>query len=598
MKFIKSGPFWNSVGFKVFILYFVSMSFTVAIMGYLSFTKSTSVIQSNVGAIALQTVEQAEKRLRIILEEYENRSQIILGYQELQRGLIGKFSDHYDRVLNTKTVAAFVTNLVNSKNDTVSMHLIGFSDTSYRYSLMTSSGVLVVPPADSAMLRKDWFRSIIDANGKVVWFGVRHSLLPIDSPLYENNPVFTFGRALKDLQGRGEIIGLLLYEIDPSLIQEILSEIDFRASGISFIMNRSGDIIAQDPNIYLPAEISKLKLPSKPQGTLNANIQGEDKLIVYREMEGTGWLLVGMVPTKNLVKDTQEIKIYTLFLAVAFVIVAVILALAVGRFVYTPVYTLMSYMKKAREGDFEAKIYHGRKDEFGTLYESFNVMLSRIKQLIDELYVQQLLKKETQLKMLASQINAHFIYNTLDSIHWISRIYKIDAISTMIFGLSKYLRLSLSDGREFVTVSEAVELVESYLSIQKARYEDKFTVDIAVDPDIRHNIVLKYLFQPLVENAIYHGIENLKGKGELHIAWRKTGTGILFTVKDNGIGIPGDRLESIRNTLELTDMRENFALRNINAQIKLIYGNQYGLTLESELGKGTCVSMIIPLVDK
>lgn len=597
MRFLQRKEFWNSIGFKVFVLYFVSMSLTVALMGFLFFTKSTFVIQSNAGSIALQTIEQAEKRLKTIMDEYDNRSQVILGYRDLQQGIIGNFSDYYDRVKNSSTIANFVTNMVNSKNDTVTMNIIGMYDTSYRYSNITSSGFTVLPKADPSLLKQAWCRQIIEADGKVVRFGIGYSFMPIDSPDYENTPVYVFGRALKDLQGQGEIIGVLLYEINPAEIQNILSEIDFSTSGNTFIMNRSGEIIAQDPGTILPGELSSLSMPNAPHGTLNARIQGKEKLIVYREMEGTDWLLVGMVPMKNLVKGAQQIKTYTLYLALAFVVVAVVLSVVVGRYVHSPVYTLMRYMKKAREGDFEARIPRKRKDEFGILFDSFNVMVFRIKQLIDELYIQRLLKKETQLKMLASQINAHFIYNTLDSIHWISRMYKIDAISTMIFGLSRYLRLSLSDGREYVTVEEAAELVESYLSIQKARYEDKFAVDVVLDPAIKHNTVLKFLFQPLVENAIYHGIENLTGKGELQISWTKRDGDLLFTVTDNGVGIPEDQLEQIRSTLEQADIRDNFALRNINAQIKLSYGGNYGLTLESELGKGTRVSMIIPLKD-
>lgn len=597
MRLLRREGFWNSIGFKVFVLYFVSMTFTVAIMGYLSFTKSTSVIQSNAGAMALQTIEQAEKRLQMILDEYDNRSQVILGYQELQKGIIGNFSDYYDRVKNTSTISSFITNMVNSKNDTVSINIIGNYDTSYRYSVITSTGFSVLPKADPALCQQDWCRQILAADGKVVRFGIGYSFMPIASPTYENNPVYSFGRALKDLQGRGEIIGVLLYEIYPDEIQNILREIDFSTSGNTFIMKRSGEIIAKGPEKALPMEMSELSPPDAPQGTYKAHILGKDELVVYREMEGTDWVLVGMVPMKNLFKDTMQIKTYTLYLALIFVVVALILTYFAGRFIHKPVYTLLYYMKKAREGDFEAKIPRRRSDEFGVLFDSFNVMLYRIKQLIDELYVQRILKKETQLKMLASQINAHFIYNTLDSIHWISRIYKIDTISTMIFGLSKYLRLSLSDGREFVTVNEAVELVESYLSIQKARYEDKFTVDVTVDPSVRHNKVLKFLFQPLVENAIYHGIENLTGTGELHISWTKVDSCLIFTVRDNGVGIPMEELEMIRSTLEQTDISENFALRNINAQIKLTYGTDYGLTLESEVGKGTCVSMSIPLMN-
>ncbi|MDB4867766.1 MAG: histidine kinase, partial [Cohnella sp.] len=170
--------------------------------------------------------------------------------------------------------------------------------------------------------------------------------------------------------------------------------------------------------------------------------------------------------------------------------------------------------------------------------------------------------------------------------------------STMIFGLSKYLRISLSEGKDFVTVQESAELLESYLSIQKVRYQDKFTVNMNImDPTILHCQVLKFVFQPLVENAIYHGLENKKGSGRLDITWRNIGQILYFEVEDDGIGIETAKLAELTEVLENDEVvgEQNFALRNMNTQIKLNYGKEYGLFIDSTLGVGTKVTLVIPL---
>jgi two-component system sensor histidine kinase YesM len=587
---------WLSVGYKMFIVYFISMLISVMVTGYLSYNKASEIIQSKVSKVALQTVQQAGKRLDTILEEYENRSQLVMGYKKLQEGIIGEFGDNYERLRTTQEINNFVSNLVNSKNDTINLHILGDRSASFRYSVNNSSGFSVLPPVDPSIKKERWYKQIIEADGRVVWFGIIDPFITVENSLYEKGPVFSFGRALKNLEGKNEIIGVVVYEIDPAQIQDILSEINFNASGSSFIVDPNNRVIGGDGSQKV-SSYPEIALPREKNGIMHTALDGDKKIIVLDNLAVNDWKLVGMASTKSLVKEIREIRLYMIYLGIGFMFIAMVLALIVARHIHNPVQTLLQSMRKAREGEFEIQIQQRRNDEFGILFDNFNIMVSRIKSLIDELYVQRLLKKEIQLKMLASQINAHFIYNTLDSIHWISRIHKVDEISTMIFGLSKYLRTSLSDGRDLVSVREVVELLESYLSIQKVRYHDKFEVDMQVDPDLLSYKVLKFMFQPIVENAIYHGLEPKKGKGFLGIQLTKSERVMKFQVIDDGVGISPEKLREIEEDLSDNDFREknNFALKNINSQIKLTYGKEYPLELESESGIGTKVTIMIPL---
>lgn len=583
---------WRSAGYKLFILFFVSMSISIMIMGYLSYHKSNDIIRSKVSQVALQTVQQANRRLELLMNEYANRSLIVFGYKEIQKGIMGEYRESYDQFYNNQQIARFLSNLVNVKNDTLNIYILGEGNASYRYSI---DGFAELPPADKDEQAQDWYKQIKDANGQVVWYGIRPTFIK-QNKSDDDKPVFILGRSLKNFDHVNESIGVLIMEFDPGPIQDFMSEIDFHANGTTFIVDGNNTVVA-DSNASRLMKPSGLSLPSSQSGILSDTVNGKEMMVVFTKSWINEWKLVGMAPIQDLVSDSREIGYYTVDLVIGFTVVAIALALLVAKHMHKPVSTLLRSMRRAREGDFEVQIADGRSDEFGILFHGFNTMVTRIKNLIDEVYIQKLLKKETQLKMMASQINAHFLYNTLDSIHWISRIYKVDEISTMIFGLSKYLRISLSEGKDFVTVQESAELLESYLAIQKVRYHDKFTVNMNIDPTILNYRVLKFVFQPLVENAIYHGLENKRESGRLDISWRSEGQILHFEVEDDGIGIESEKLAELTEVLESDEVagERNFALRNINTQIKLAYGMEYGLFIDSTPGVGTKVTMVIPL---
>ncbi|MBP1964519.1 cache domain-containing sensor histidine kinase [Paenibacillus aceris] len=582
---------WRSVGYKLFILFFSSMSISIMLMGYLSYHKANDIISSKVSQVAWQTVQQANRRLELIMNEYDNRSLLIFGNKEIQKGILGEYRDSYDQSYNNQQIGKFLSNLVNVKNDTLNIYILGERSASYRF---TNNGFTELPMISKVEAEQDWYKQIKAANGQVVWYGIRSPL--VQSLDQDNKPVFVLGRSLKNFDNLDQTLGVLIMEFNPELIQQFLSEVDFQAQGTTYIVNQNDTVVA-DSNNSLTMRPAGLNLPPASSGYLTEKVDGKEVMLVYDQLKITDWKLVGMAPIQNLVSDSRKIAYYTVYLVIGFSVVAIALAFLVAKQMHKPVRMLLWSMRRAREGDFEVQITNERSDEFGMLYHSFNTMVTRIKDLIDEVYIQKLLKKETQLKMMASQINAHFLYNTLDSIHWISRIYKVDEISTMIFGLSKYLRISLSEGNDFVTVKESAELLESYISIQKVRYQDKFTVNMNIDPALLNFKVLKFVFQPLVENAIYHGLENKRGKGKLDISWKMEGQILIFEVEDDGIGISANKMAELTTMMDSDEWEgeHNFALRNIHSQIQLTYGKEYGLSIESTLGVGTKVTLVLPL---
>ncbi|RAP75228.1 sensor histidine kinase [Paenibacillus montanisoli] len=578
---------------KVFVLFVASMLIIITVMGYLFYDKSAEMMEDKIGGMALQSVQQMSKRIDNLLEGYEDRSLLVVGNEEIQKQLFGKFSNASERIQNNYANTAFLSNLVNSRNDINDIYLLGEKGFSFHYSPKTSF------PAYNAytngFTEESWYKQIRKADGEVVYFGIRPSLVRSGDP----NPVFCFGRAEKNFSTSGEIIGVLVYEIDPTEIIEILSEIDYNGSGTNVIVDGQGQIVGDNDGMRLSSMLG-VPLGEERQGIFSAQMDGEQTLVVYNRLEASDWTLAGMLLGTDLMKDAGSLRWYVLSLGLAFSFLGILFAIFIASTVHRPLQKMIRVMRRAENGDFDARIEDKREDEFGYLFTHFNRMVARIKELINELYVQKLLEQGLQLKMLGSQINAHFLYNTLDSIHWIARIHKVDDISTMIFGLSKYLRVSLNEGRDEVSVSEVVQLLDSYIMIQKVRYQDKFSLHLHVDPSLERYTVLKYIFQPLVENAIYHGLEKKSGKGRLDVAFIHEGECLKFVVSDNGAGIAADKLSVLQLMLsgKGTEEHDNFALRNIHSQIQIAYGAQYGIEIQSRPGSGTEVTMTIPLTKR
>jgi sensor histidine kinase YesM len=255
-------------------------------------------------------------------------------------------------------------------------------------------------------------------------------------------------------------------------------------------------------------------------------------------------------------------------------------------------------MREFSRGNFAVRIESRKEDEVAQTFRVFNDMVSKLKRLIDDNYLIKLEQKDARMKMMLSQMNEHFLYNTLDCIHWLARKHGVDEIAEVVFSLSRFYSLSLSDGKDEVRVSEAAEIIENYLKILLVRKPEDFTYSIAVDEPVRDLRVLKFLFQPLVENAFIHGVSELGKVGRIDISFRAEGERLRFSVADNGAGMSPERLAAVTAAMEGDGSEEGetaFALRNVNAQIMLFYGDECRLRLHSREGEGTEATFWLPL---
>jgi two-component system, sensor histidine kinase YesM len=292
----------------------------------------------------------------------------------------------------------------------------------------------------------------------------------------------------------------------------------------------------------------------------------------------------------------QIFSIILIFSAVAFSIVA---AWGLSRSIYTPIKKLHDVTTTITKNDLQALMTSDNVDEITELGMSFNIMIGKIKELLDSKIKEQENLKRAELRTLQAQINPHFLYNTLDTIIWMAESKKTDQVVEIVSALSSFFRISLSKGMDWITIGEEVERIRSYLTIQKMRYHDILDFKIDVDEEVSENTILKLILQPLVENALYHGIKNKRQGGTIIIrAKRKGEDEVLLEVEDNGIGFTPEKLAQLRAELDDDSgdikLESGFGIGNVNKRIRLYYGKQYGLSVQSEYTTGTRVILVIP----
>lgn len=335
-------------------------------------------------------------------------------------------------------------------------------------------------------------------------------------------------------------------------------------------------------------------------------------LAARKKLVNAPWQIVFMQSEARMFGRLQEIRHVFFIVGVIAMAVAFILLTKIVKSVTQPLSQLSQYMIGIEQKEDMQGFQYPYHNEIGTLAASFNGMLAHIQLLLkeQEKYIAQLqdekenvkleqqLKRRAELKALQAQINPHFLYNTLDSIRWKAEKAGAKDISQMTMSLATLFRIGLSRGQEIITVQQEMEHVHSYLQIQKLRYGDKLNYTIDFDADIMRLYTVKLILQPLVENAIYHGIKEIENDGMISITGRKIQDKIEFQVTDNGPGIPAERLAVLNKDLQrgLCVSGDGYGIFNVNERIRLYFGTQYGLTLESTFGEGVVATVTVPCV--
>jgi two-component system sensor histidine kinase YesM len=396
----------------------------------------------------------------------------------------------------------------------------------------------------------------------------------------------------------GNLIGYLIIDVNEEIISKIYSKVKYGKTGKFMIVNANGDIISAYDKSELNKNISREEyfdwLKGNDRKGRVFDINGRKCLVSSRVFERTGWIIIGMVPIVEIMEDNVRVSMLIYLAGAVCILLGITASFFLSRTISKPIIRLSELMNHAGEGQLGVRIEADWKDETGMLARSFNKMLQKISNLMDMVYMEQKKKREYELGALQAQINPHFLYNTLESICSLIKLSWTEDALALVLTLGKFYRMVLNKGENIVSIKQEIDIITQYLTIQKVRYRDKLEYAIDVDERILHEKIIKLTIQPVVENAIYHGIKNKPDKGMVCVSGRIEGDMIIISVTDDGIGMDEDTVKNLFPDAGENQGNAGFGLRSVDERIKLHFGGDFGVRLESTPGKGTRVDILLP----
>ena len=534
-----------------------------------------------------QLIGQVNSDIDAYISYMENISTIVISNMDIREYLSSTELDvEREDVLYNRILSQFET-ILNIREDIYNIAIYGEN----RKSILNQGNQVFNPNVD--VKKMQWYVKAVEADGKRV-FSSSH----VQNLVYDDYKwVVTLSKAIRTKE-TGVILGALLVDLNYSSITNLCQNINIGKKGYIFLIDENGEVIYHPKQqlIYTGLKREKIaEILSCKEDYFIAEVDNEEKLYTMSTSEITGWTVVGVANIDELFSGREQTR--NIYIGCAFLLLfsAFVVAVLFSDKLTKPITELRNSMKEVERGNFEGIQLDDTGDsEIGMLHRSFNIMTDEIQNLMDDKIENQKQKYKLEIRALQSQINPHFLYNTLDSIVWMAEGGNNEEVVIMTASLAKLLRQSISNEEELVTIEKEVGYVKSYLTIQKMRYRDQLTYEIDVDPSINSFQIVKLTLQPLVENAIYHGIKYRETKGIIIIKGFETETGILIQVIDNGIGMDEETLSHIFDKKEKSGKNNGVAVENVNRRLKLHYGEEYGLKYESKVNVGTTVSIILP----
>ncbi|MEF2964264.1 sensor histidine kinase [Paenibacillus sp. M1] len=393
--------------------------------------------------------------------------------------------------------------------------------------------------------------------------------------------------------------GVLVMDINFRTIDELSQRVELGKKGYVYIIDSVGNIVyhPQQQLIYAGLKYENLEpVLNYAFGSYLDESEGEQRIITIRTVKPAGWKIVGVAYADEYLTTSKELGGFLYGFLLAAIAVILVINLYVSAKISQPIRHLERSVQAVEKGDFGTNVYVSGAYEVEQLSKRFNLMLRRIRELMDQIIREQEAKRKSELDVLQAQINPHFLYNTLNSVTRMAELGRNDEVVTMITSLSRFFRISLSKGSHIVSVQDELEHVRNYLIIQTIRFKNKFRYEIQADPESLDCLTLKLILQPLVENAIHHGIEKSAEAGFIGVYVRLSSERLQFVIKDNGIGMTKQTVEKLLSGNLRSESGSGVGVINVQERIGLYYGKPYGLHFDSEPEEGTMVTITLPIV--
>lgn len=575
---------FRSIRTSIIFSFTLLIVFSLMIFLLLSLRFTRETVLENSTEYTSQLIGQVNNDIDSYIDHMENISFIVAGNSDVRDYLfLQELSGEREMELRERIAGVFKT-ITDTRSDIANIGLLPQN----RECLINRGSAKLNPFIEVSEL--SWYQEAVAAGGNTVV-----SSSHVQNAIYGSYDwVVTLSCNIAGGE-KQETGGVFFVDLNYSAISDLCERLSLGNRGYIYILDRNGGIVYH-PQQQLIYSGMKQELISEVMESGDSSFLTEDgRLYTISRSEQTGWIVVGVSMVSELMRRADEARKIYLLIALALFMAALALAYLLSDEITKPVKSLEKSMKEVEKGNFAPAVMEVREEnEIGHLTRNFNMMTEEIRKLMEQRDQEQQIKRKSELKALQAQINPHFLYNTLDSIIWMAEWGKNQEVVRMTSSLAKLLRRSISNEQEAVTVAEEVEYTETYLTIQKMRYKDKLEYEILVDPEILQETVIKLILQPLVENAIYHGIKYKEGKGLIRIRGFQQNERMILQVQDDGKGMEPETLAHIFEK-HTRDTRSNgVGLNNVNERIQLCYGDDYGISFRSSPGEGTEATITLP----
>jgi two-component system sensor histidine kinase YesM len=560
-----------------FAIAVVSISFTLLVSAIL-FSQFSSTIRENATVSTREIVRQVNANLNY----YTNDILTVAGYA-------GDLSKQTNNLSRTE-IEQRLRSIVDSRQDIVCLILFDLEG-----NILLSTIDAPVRPKEE-LTNQTWFTRALGGEGNFYFTGPHVQQLFTSSYPW----VITYSQQISYINEEGELSqGLLLIDMNFSAVSELCQSAKLGNTGYVYFIDNNGKIVYHPYQQLINSNLFDEDLDSVQEhifGTFTNTFEGRERLVIINTVNNARWRIVGVAYMDELMAGLNQYTTVMIIVLAFCIVITILLARSVSAYISRPIRELERLMNSVERGDFSAPPTVGGNQEVAALSQTFALMVGRIRQLMDDIVKSQEMKRKFELDALQAKINPHFLYNTLDSVVWMAEQNDTEGVITMITALAKLFRISISKGRDIITLSEELEHVRNYLIIQQIRYQDKFEFTISMEEGMENLPTIKLIVQPIVENAIYHGIKYLQEMGHIDIKVFKRKPGaIVIEVRDNGVGMDAQKLDTILS-LEGPPHKSGagIGVRNVHQRIQLYYGSDYGLEISSELDEGTLVRLVIP----
>lgn len=585
-----------SVKARFFLMVIIISIIPIFVIAVMSYRKSDADIVSKTKTYSLQTVKQFSLTIDTKFSEWERYGNIIADSSDVQATLEEYDSmNAADQYIASRNLQKMMKEVLKVSLDIQEPNILtnngGVISTSNFTYTNTSAFINNLSGAKKVKERSK------EARGSFVWYTG-------DIANKKTEGFIVLARSITDIKTLNKSLGHLMLRIDSNYLYNLYNNANLgNGSKIylldnSFMAVLSGDKseIGSNFSYNISKSIREKLNEGHSQGTFNSS--ADNCLVAFSTVPTSGWTVVALIPNTYFNNLANDIGKSVIRVGVICLIIAVLFFTLIYRSITVPLNGLMSSMREIKKGNLKArKVNEDASDEVGEVASSYNEMIKELKLHIENIKEKEKQKALVEFRALQAQINPHFIANTLNTVAWMARMQKADNIENVVTSLNQLLNASMGRGSDIITIREEVDNLKSYISIQNFKYLKNIDVRFDMDNDIMEYKLLRFLMQPIVENSIIHGIIPKQGQGAITIKGYRDSEAVVLTVTDTGMGMNDEEIrELLYGKQSSKDSFSGIGFRNVNERIKLSYGENYGLHIESQKGMFTTVEMKLPVI--